>query len=100
MKANLLPDELDVDAGEQTGFQFVQSGNTLPIKVRVRGLSGANHAVTAFQVKVHGFRVEIGEVRGESVRALAATLQVGRYCNSSFTPLAGQFGWTMGTGVL
>jgi len=57
---NLLPLEMDVDVGSQVGVQFQQSGNSLPIDIRVRGITSVpNVAITAFSVVVYGYDTSI-----------------------------------------
>ena len=54
VKPNLLPAEMDIDLGEESGFQFQQSaGQPLDVKVHVRPKSG--YYMTSFMVKIGDF---------------------------------------------
>ena len=74
VKANLNPLELDVDAGEASGFQFQQSSNLLPIKLRVRGITSVAHrAITAFGIRVYGYDTSILSSRSSDGAAFSSS---------------------------
>ena len=50
VKANLAIEESDFDLGQTTGFQFVQSGTTLDIPVRIK--TPANAILKSFQLDI------------------------------------------------
>lgn len=94
MKANLLPLELDVDAGVSSGFQFQQAvgANRLPIELRVRGITSVgSRAITAFGFKVYDYDTSILSSHSSAVAKALVSRRLGGIlarCPSSTAPTA------------
>ena len=78
-ESQLASPQLDVDAGESSGFQFQQAvgANRLPIELRVRGITSVgSRAITAFGFKVYDYDTSILSSHSSAVASFTAS---GRY---------------------
>ena len=90
---NLLPLELEIDVGEDYGFQFQQSGDVLPIKLRVRGVDIPNHFITTFTIELYGYDITILN----SAKSYGADFaSSGKYPGSVVNQLGASNGWGIG----